>query len=144
MVLGRAKLPKFVALLLAVTAAAFNGPTAHANESDFSGTVTRVIDGDTLRLSGHQPRIRLFGIDAPERGKLGYETATLALRRITDSQRLRCERINTGRYGRTVDRCWNESGSELSAEMIRLNAATEWCRYSGGIYETCGNRGLET
>lgn len=124
---------------LAMASAAFNGPTAHANGSDFSGTVTRVIDGDTLRLSDHQPRIRLFGIDAPERGERGSETATLALRRITDSQRLRCERINADRYGRTIARCWNESGSELSAEMIRLNVATEWCRYSGGIYGTCSN-----
>ena len=103
----------------------------------YSGTVAQVIDGDTLRLTGYQPRIRLFGIDAPERGEQGYDTATHVLRRLTSDQRVRCETINIDRYGRTVAKCWNEAGRELSAEMIRLNAATEWCRYSGGIYGSC-------
>jgi len=36
--------------------------------------VTKVIDGDTLQvlLKGKPERIRLIGIDCPERGELGY------------------------------------------------------------------------
>jgi endonuclease YncB( thermonuclease family) len=47
--------------------------------------VGRVIDGDTLVLSGYDgeaTKVRLLGIDAPERGEAGYEEAGQALREL--------------------------------------------------------------
>ncbi|NKC02215.1 MAG: hypothetical protein GKR90_27450 [Pseudomonadales bacterium] len=36
------------------------------------GTVAYVFDGDTIRLKGHKTRIRLWGVDAPEKKQKGY------------------------------------------------------------------------
>ena len=48
-------------------------------ESSFSGTITKIIDGDTLdfRIMNDQNiTIRLSLVDTPERNELGYEEAT--------------------------------------------------------------------
>lgn len=45
-------------------------------------TVERYVDGDTIDVRntlGHVERVRLIGIDTPERGECGYEAATGAL-----------------------------------------------------------------
>lgn len=43
-----------------------------------TGTVTNVVDGDTVDVQG-VGRIRVIGIDTPERGACGYESATQAM-----------------------------------------------------------------
>jgi endonuclease YncB( thermonuclease family) len=43
-----------------------------------TGTVTYVVDGDTVDVEG-VGRIRVIGIDTPERGACGYESATQAM-----------------------------------------------------------------
>jgi len=53
--------------------------------------VQTVIDGDTLRLENGE-RVRLIGINAPERGQPYYEEATAALTELTLGQRVRLER----------------------------------------------------
>jgi micrococcal nuclease len=43
---------------------------------DQSSTVSRIIDGDTIEVtdgSGRTEKVRLIGIDTPERGKCGYD-----------------------------------------------------------------------
>jgi endonuclease YncB( thermonuclease family) len=43
-----------------------------------TGTVINVVDGDTVDVEG-VGRIRVIGIDTPERGACGYESATQAM-----------------------------------------------------------------
>ena len=45
-----------------------SGPPPAASDNDGVGTVTSIIDGDTLRLDvdGNEVRVRLIGIDTPE------------------------------------------------------------------------------
>ena len=43
-----------------------------------SGVVVNVVDGDTIDVAG-VGRIRLIGLDTPERGACGFESATQAL-----------------------------------------------------------------
>lgn len=43
-----------------------------------SGVVSSVVDGDTVDVDG-VGRIRVIGIDTPERGACGYESATQAM-----------------------------------------------------------------
>ncbi|MBP2388975.1 thermonuclease family protein [Aeromicrobium fastidiosum] len=47
--------------------------------------VERVIDGDTLRarVDGARTKVRLLGIDTPERGRKDYGAATKALKKLT-------------------------------------------------------------
>lgn len=56
----------------------------------YAVTVTHIVDGDTLdatvdlgfRITFEQ-RVRLYGIDTPERGQLGYAEAAAMLRELT-------------------------------------------------------------
>ena len=45
-------------------------------DKDQSSTVSRIIDGDTIEVtdgSGRTEKVRLIGIDTPERGECGYD-----------------------------------------------------------------------
>lgn len=96
------------------------------------GTAWRVIDGDTVDLGGE--RIRLFGIDAPERGQscgpLACGTAaTEALADILSAGPVRCTRVSTDRYGRTVARC-RAGRRDVNREMVRRGMAWAYRQYS--------------
>jgi len=67
-----------------------------------SARVERVIDGDTLVLEGGR-RVRLLGIDAPERGRPGADAATARLRELVEGRRVRLE-FAAPLAGRTEDR----------------------------------------
>jgi len=47
--------------------------------------VTRVVDGDTVEIASGK-HVRLIGVDTPERGTCGYDTATGALQRMVESR----------------------------------------------------------
>lgn len=56
-------------------------PTLHRE----TGNVTRVVDGDTLRVrlrTGVNVSVRMLGINTPERGRCGARAATRNLRRL--------------------------------------------------------------
>lgn len=105
----------------------------------------RAIDGDTIELAGQ--RIRLFGIDAPERsqtceGASGrYECgrdagATLAA--LLRGQNVICEVRDRDRYGRIVAVCRTKV-REINATMVRSGWAVDYRRYSGGAYQGAQN-----
>ena len=91
----------------------------------------RVIDGDTLDLGDE--RIRLFAIDAPERGQscgplACGKAATETLTEILSAGPVRCTRVDTDRYGRTVARC--RAGSvDVNREMVRRGMAWAYRAY---------------
>ena len=58
-----------------------------SNRSDLQSTqvdVIRVIDGDTVVISSNQ-RVRLIGIDTPEKGQCGFDEAKQALEKLLSS-----------------------------------------------------------
>jgi endonuclease YncB( thermonuclease family) len=68
------------------------------------GVVSRVIDGDTLDVAGIG-RIRVIGIDTPERGRCGYDSATLALADLVLGEEVTLvpgATDDTDRYGRLL------------------------------------------
>lgn len=96
------------------------------------GKAWRVIDGDTLDLAGD--RIRLFGIDAPERGQscgplACGKAATEALADILSAGPVRCTRVNTDHYGRTVARC-RAGRRDVNREMVRRGMAWAYRQYA--------------
>jgi len=101
----------------------------------------RVIDGDTIDVGG--TRIRLYGIDAPEKrqtceGSEGqvYECgrdASAVMAELTVGHTVDCEPQDQDRYGRTVAICSNESG-DIGAAMVRRGWAVPYMRYGGSRY----------
>ncbi len=101
-----------------------------------SAAEVRVIDGDTIRIGS--VRIRLWGIDAPERDQTcgGLEAgsmATAALSRIIGDNPVTCEAVDTDRYGRTVATC-SVAGADIGGSMVRAGWAWDYARYSGSEY----------
>jgi len=68
-----------------------------------TGLVTRVVDGDTIELEG-VGRVRLIGVDTPERGEECFEEATAYLKQRVAGQtvRYRYQRERTDRYDRAL------------------------------------------
>ncbi len=60
-------------------------PPAEQGTGSVSGVVTNVVDGDTIDVAG-AGRIRVIGIDTPERGACGFESATLAMAALVNGR----------------------------------------------------------
>jgi hypothetical protein len=72
---------------------------AACGAAEFSGVVERVIDGDDIVLcddDGSCRRIRLCGIDAPERTCAGYKASRDALRDFAEGNAARCVQVGGG------------------------------------------------
>src|SRR6476646_5303985 len=69
-----------------------------------TGRVVRIADGDTVTVlvSGNQVRVRLFGIDAPERGQDYSRKSREALAELVFGKDVRVVVYGKDRYGRTV------------------------------------------
>ena len=93
-----------------------------------------VIDGDTFAAGG--AKFRLYGVQAPERGRPGFSEASTALAEIVSEQRLACEPRGAS-YDRYVVRRETADGRDLGCELVRQGHAMEWARYSDGRYAEC-------
>lgn len=95
----------------------------------WSGQVVGVSDGDTIRVmhSGRETKIRLFGLDCPERdqafgNKARRFTANMVFRKVVEVQE-----VEEDSYGRTV--AWiSVNGKSLNKELLRAGLAW-WYRY---------------
>jgi len=123
-------------LVQGLTRAPSSEASAAAAGPIVASAAVRIIDGDTFDLSGE--RIRLWGVDAPERrqrcqtGEPGPE-ATAALTRLIGDRAVSCSVRDTDRYGRTVAVC-RAGGRDLGAEMVSEGWAWDYTHYSGGRY----------
>jgi endonuclease YncB( thermonuclease family) len=83
--------------------------------------VVKVVDGDTLDVAG-VGRIRLVGVDTPERGACGYESATQAMSVLVLGREVRLvpgavdEADRYGRLLRYVDVAGRDAGLSLIEE----------------------------
>lgn len=89
--------------------------------------LVRVIDGDTLDVrnpDGDTVRVRLIGINAPERGECLYEGAAEALRSITTGGEIVLvpDLSDADRYGRKL-RYVEVDGQDAGAALVRLGLA---------------------
>jgi endonuclease YncB( thermonuclease family) len=92
-------------LLLLIVFTLIN-PTAFAADT-ITGKVVRVADGDTITIltsDKEQVKIRLAGIDCPERAQPWGRNATEALKAVLTGEPVTVEVIDVDRYGRTVGR----------------------------------------
>jgi len=96
------------------------------------GTVVGVADGDTLTLldaNKTQRRIRLDGIDAPERTQAYGQRARQSLAELTHGRVARADCPKVDRYGREVCRVVVD-GVDVGLEQVRRGFAWHYVKYA--------------
>ena len=112
-----------VALVAAIATPA--GPAAVSGAFTYRGTVTRIVDGDTLDVrltSGKRERVRLIGIDAAERGACYATAASSRVAQLAMSKQVVLKGDATqdtrDRYGRLLAYVWIPGGRDLGYQLI--------------------------
>jgi endonuclease YncB( thermonuclease family) len=107
----------------------FAGSASVAAESDFSGTVTRVFDGDSFLVrpasdsklhSEKDINVRLQDIDAPEKDQLYGDTARAKLKTLIEGRRVFVDVIETDQYKRKIAKVYREPDRlEIARALVR-------------------------
>lgn len=92
----------------------------------------RVVDGDTLVASGR--KIRIWGIDAPEKNTPAYMASSWLLQSFVSEGKLTCKFIDLDKYKRHVMHCLID-GLDIGAMMVKMGMAKDYTKYSGGYYQ---------
>jgi endonuclease YncB( thermonuclease family) len=118
---------KMIALIFAVltlTGAAF---------ADFTGKVVGVIDGDTLdvlRDGSNSVRVRLSGIDCPEKKQAFGQRAKQFTSKLSFGKMVTVKENGSGGWGRTLGEVMLPDGRSLNHELVRAGWAWWYKQYA--------------
>jgi micrococcal nuclease len=125
---------KITALLPAIVMVAAISCTAGASSAPDTGLscpdcrviqVERVIDGDTF--DSRQGRVRLYGVNTPERGKECFTEATERLEELAgDSVRVEEGPRTEDGYDRLLYYTYTEDGRSIDELLVREGLALAW------------------
>ena len=125
------------AIFLAVVAAlslvtACDGkPSVRLSSSDLIGRVVKVADGDTITIldsSKTQHKIRLQGIDAPEKNQAYGDAAGRYLSGLVAGQEVRVAWSKRDKYNRILGTVY-ANGEEVNLEMLKAGYAWHYKRF---------------
>lgn len=91
-------------------------------EQRLQGTVTEVLDGDTLTVGGAH-RIRLSGIDAPELSQAFGPQSRSALKAMVQGQTVSVAYADTDRYGRLLGHVFASGCLDVNLRQVRTGSA---------------------
>lgn len=117
--------------ILATLLVALSCQVALANE--LQGRVVGVSDGDTITVldaKNHQHKVRLAGIDAPEKSQAFGQTSKKHLSEVVFGETVVVEWQKLDRYGRVVGKVLLE-GFDVCLEQIRKGMAWHYKKYAG-------------
>jgi micrococcal nuclease len=132
--LPRRALVILVVLVVAVLAARLAAQRDHPAPKGVAGTVTRVVDGDTVHvdLDGTDETVRYIGIDTPESVKpdtpvqcFAHQAAAANARLVRGQDvRLRFDAERRDRYGRLLAYVFRaDDGTFVNEQLVRDGAA---------------------
>lgn len=101
--------------------------------STVSGKVISIIDGDTYDalLQGNKTiRVRMEGIDAPEKGMPFYQKSKKCLSSLCFGKQVKIKITGIDNHERFLAYTYNENGNELSQEMIKAGLAWHFKKYN--------------
>lgn len=96
-------------------------------------TVVKVYDGDTVTLADGT-KLRLYGIDAPEKKQNGGMFAQQMLYSKIFGKNIEYDPINTDRYGRTVAKIYL-NGEYINEYMVKNGGAWYYEEYAKNDYD---------
>jgi endonuclease YncB( thermonuclease family) len=98
---------------------------AVALAADFSGPVVAVLDGDTIEVLHHTraERIRLNGIDCPEKGQAFGTRAKQATSELVFGKEVTLQSHGKDKYGRTIADVLLPDGTNVDHALVRDG----WC-----------------
>jgi micrococcal nuclease len=96
-----------------------------AGVAELDGPVVRVLDGDTFEVLHHQrpERIRLSGIDCPEKGQAFGKRAKHAASELAFGKVVTVQTHGKDKYGRTIGDVILPDGMNLNQELVKQG----WC-----------------
>ncbi len=105
---------------------------AGAASRELRGKVVKIRDGDSIDvLVGRTPvRVRVFGIDCPERGQPWSARAKSFTADLVGNREVTVRVVDRDRYGRAVGDVVLADGRHLSHELLRAGLAWHYRRYS--------------
>jgi endonuclease YncB( thermonuclease family) len=130
-----------IAIVVALTLMVKKEENISINKALPSIQAVRVIDGDTIEFSSEN--VRLFGIDAPEKGQpckrnnAPYDCGTASkkyLEFLLSGAKVDCAKKNKGKWGRYIALC-TADGEDISKLMVRHGWAVAYRKYSTAYIE---------
>ena len=101
------------------------------NASTLQGKVVHVADGDTITVldaTNTQHKIRLQGIDAPEKAQAFGQKSKQSLHQLVHSKQVTVEFQKKDKYGRAVGKVVY-NGTDVCLEQIKLGMAWHYKQY---------------
>ncbi len=117
--------------LLAATTSLFQtAASARDAEPVLAGKVTRIIDGDTIDvlLTSGRIRVRLHGVDAPERNQPGGSASSKWLSRQLLDKPVLLEPVSQDQYERMVA-VVHRDGRNINRDLVQAGHAWAYRRY---------------
>ncbi len=106
--------------------------SASLNAGTLEGKVVGVADGDTitvLEANNTQHKIRLQGIDAPEKAQAFGQKSKQSLHQLIHNKQVSVEFQKKDKYGRIVGKVLHE-GTDVCLEQIKLGMAWHYKQYA--------------
>jgi len=107
--------------------------STNVTASDFPAKVIHVTDGDTitvLNAANEHVKIRLNGIDCPEKSQAFGNKAKQFTKNLVGGQTVTIQAYDQDRYGRTIGDVVLEDGRNLSQELVKAGYAWWFFKYS--------------
>lgn len=103
-------------------------------QADIAGRVVRVLDGDTIEVlqdSGARSRVRLAGIDAPEKKQPFGQRSRQSLSELVSKKYVSVTGEEYDRYGRLLGTVWS---GQTNINAVQLQKGMAWAyRFKGQI-----------
>ena len=109
-----------------------SGLGLQAYAASFEGECVRVLDGDTVEVmhEGAPERVRLDGIDCPEKRQPFGQNAKLFTSSLVFNKTVEVTWTKKDRYGRLIGLVRLPDGRELNQELVRAGYAWWYKKYS--------------
>lgn len=104
-----------------------------AQAATIEAYVVSILDGDTLTAltdDKQQIKVRVKGIDAPEKHQAFGQKAKTSLSAMTFNQRVRLECGKQDRYKRSVCYVFNQQGTDVGLEQVKRGMAWWYQAYA--------------